>query len=122
MMTLDLQATPNQSLTFNADGQQYGIRIWSDDDDMSFMDVSLNGVPIAYSCPCIVGQQVIPYSYLEGAGGNFFFTTASGDNPQWRNFGAGDVLLYGTNAEIAAQRAANVTAAETLTLGPNQNV
>lgn len=120
MMPVTLQPIPLQSTTFNADGQQYSIRVWFDGTDTMFMDVTLNGTLIAVSCPCIVGQQVMPYQYLEGAGGNFIFTTASGDNPSYLNFGTSDVLLYASAAEMAAARAANDASATTIVLASNQ--
>lgn len=122
MMTVDLQPTPTQRLQFNSDGQQYDIRIFYDGQDMMFMDVSLNGIPVAYSCPCLVSQQIVPYDYLEGDGGNFFFATADGGNPIWSNFGGTDILLYGTNAEIAAQRAINAASISQLTLSAHQTM
>lgn len=120
MMTIGLQAIPNQNILFVADGVAYQVRVWFDGDDMMFMDVTANNVVIATSLPCLVGQQVMPYRYLEGTGGNFFWATASGGNPIYTNFGAGDVLLYGTAAEIAAERAAIAAAATQINLAPNQ--
>jgi hypothetical protein len=120
MMPINLQAIPNQEPTFISDGQQYDIRVWFDGDDMMFMDVTVNGTVVASSCPCIVGQMVLPYAYLEGEGGNFFWTTASGNNPQYENFGSGDVLLYASNAEMAAGRATIAANAQTIALASNQ--
>jgi len=119
-MPINLQAIPNQEPTFTADGQQYDIRVWFDGDDMMFMDVTVNGAVVASSCPCLVGQMVIPYEYLEGDGGNFFWTTASGGNPNYENFGAGDVLLYASNAEMVTGRATIAANAQTITLASNQ--
>jgi hypothetical protein len=87
---------------------------------MMFMDVTVNNVVVATSLPCLNQQQVMPYNYLEGQGGNFFFVTASGNNPTWQNFGGNDVLLYGMASELAAQRAIIAAAANTITLGKNQ--
>lgn len=120
MMTIGLQPTPKQDIPFVADGQQYIVRVWFDGDDTMFMDVTVNNVAIATSLPCVVGQQVMPYSYLEGVGGNFFWQTASGGNPMYTNFGAGDVLLYASAAEMASGRAANIAAATQINLAPNQ--
>jgi hypothetical protein len=119
-MPITLQVTPNQEPSFVADGQQYDIRIWFDGDDLMLMDISINGSVVASSCPCIVGQMVLPYEYLEGAGGNFFWTTASGDNPNYENFGGADVLLYASNAEMATGRATIAANAQTIALAPNQ--
>lgn len=119
MMPITLQPIASQDLTFVADNQQYEITIRANDDIM-FMDVTMNGAVVITECPCLVGQAVIPYSYLEGAGGNFIFTTASGGNPQYANFGGPDVLLYATNAEMATARALNAAALTAVTLLPNQ--
>jgi hypothetical protein len=120
MMPVTLQAIPLQKTRFVADGQQYDIRVWFDGDDMMYMDVTINGSVVATSCRCIVGQMVLPYSYLESIGGNFIWQTASGNNPTYTNFGAGDVLLYASNAEMSQARAANLAAATAITLAPNQ--
>lgn len=105
MLTIELQAIPNQKFNFLGDGQQYTIALRTVQ-DMTFMDVAMNGSTLITSCKCLPGQMVIPYDYLEGEGGNFFFQTASGNNPQYANFGGADVLLYASNAELAAVRGA----------------
>lgn len=119
MQILTLPPKPNYEFSFVADGQQYDVTLRAND-DMMFMDVSMNGVVVGTQFPCLAGQVVIPYSYLEGAGGNFIFDTASGDNPQYLNFGGPDTLLYASNAELASARAANAAAAATITLASNQ--
>lgn len=86
------------------DNVSYDITL-RDGGDILLMDVTANGVTVATSLPCIAGQLVMPYRYLEGAGGNFVFVTTSGNNPQSVNLGASDVLLYATAAELAAARA-----------------
>ncbi len=119
MQVIDLEAVTSQDVTFVADGQQYELVIRANDDVM-FMDVTINGVVVITACPCLVGQQVIPYAYLEGAGGNFIFTTASGANPQYANFGGADVLLYASNAEMASARSTNAANAATIVLSATQ--
>lgn len=116
---LTLQATPNYAFNFVADGQLYNIALRAIQ-DMVFMDVTMNGAIVATALPCLVGALVIPYPYLEGAGGNFVFSTASGENPQWENFGAGDVLLYLANADLVVARAAQAAALTAIILGPGQ--
>lgn len=120
MMPITLQAIPSQRTQFVADGQQYDIRVWFDGLDMMFMDVTINNVLVVSSCPCLVGQMVIPYSYLEGDGGNFIWNTVSGDYPNYDNFGAGDTLLYASAAEMAQARATNAANALAITLASNQ--
>lgn len=120
MMPITLQAVPRQETEFYADSQQYDIRIWWDGQDMMFMDISINGTTVASACPCLTGAMVIPYEYLEGDGGNFFWSTASGENPQYANFDSTDVLLYATNAEMATARATIIADAQTIVLATNQ--
>jgi len=105
MQTIDLQAIPNQKFQATLDGVAYNITIRSTA-DIALMDVIANGVVVATSLPCLVGQPVMPYRYLEGLGGNFVWTTASGNNPQYANFGASDILLYASAAELADARTA----------------
>lgn len=120
MMPVTLQSIPLQRTQFVADGQQYDIRVWFDGIDMMFMDVTINNVLIVSSCPCLTGQMVIPYSYLEGDGGNFIWNTVSGGNPNYKNFGASDTLLYASAAEMAQARATNVANALAINLASNQ--
>lgn len=122
MKPITLQAVPSQRLQFVADGQQYDIRVWFDGLDVMFMDVTINTILVVSSYPCIVGQMVIPYAYLEGDGGNFIWDTVSGDYPNYENFGAGDTLLYASAAEMAQARAMNAASAIAITLAPNQAV
>lgn len=119
-MPITLQAVPLQRTQFIADGQQYDIRVWFDGQDMMFMDVTVNNVLVASSCPCIAGQMVMPYAHLESDGGNFIWTTSSGANPNYKNFGAGDTLLYASAAEMAQARATNAANATLITLASNQ--
>jgi len=102
------------------DGLQYLIRVWTGFDEAPYMDITINNVVIATSLPCLVGQLVIPYAYLEGAGGNFVWSTASGDDPRYENFGGSDILLYASNAEVAAGRAANALSLNAIVLASNQ--
>ena len=105
MLTIDMQPIPNQRFQATMDGVSYDVTV-RDAGDILLMDVTANGVVIATSLPCIARQLVMPYPYLEGAGGNFVFVTTSGDNPQSANLGTADILLYATAAELAAARAA----------------
>lgn len=105
MLTIDLQPIPNQRIQFAGDGQQYDIDLRTID-DVTYMDVSMNGTVLISSAPCIPQQLIVPYAYLEGAGGNFVFETMNDNYPNYKNFGAGDVLLYATNAELATLRGA----------------
>lgn len=119
-MPINLQVVPKYDTQFQADGQQYDIRVWFDGQDKMNMDVKINGTLVAASCPCLVGSMVIPHEYLEGKGGNFFWTTASGNNPQYQNFGSTDVLLYASNAEMATGRATIAANAQAIALARNQ--
>jgi hypothetical protein len=120
MMPITLQAIPAQNTQFIGDGQQYDIRIWFDGQDMMFADITMNGTLVIASCPCLVGQMVIPYGYLEGNGGNFLWQTASGGNPSYKNFGGDDILLYASAAEMKQARAQIALAATSVTLAQNQ--
>jgi hypothetical protein len=103
MDTIDLQAIPNQSVNFVEDGQQYNLSFRAIGDTM-YVDIAMNGATIVTAIPCIANEPLIPYQYLEGDGGNFLFVTASGDNPQYDNFGSNDILMYVSAAELLANR------------------
>lgn len=105
MLTIDLQAIPNQRIQFVGDGQQYDISLRTID-DLTYVDVTMNGTVLITAAVCVPQQLIVPYAYLEGDGGNFVFETTSGNYPNYANFGSGDVLLYATNAELATLRGA----------------
>jgi hypothetical protein len=120
MMPIQLQAIPRQQTNFYADSQAYIVRVWFDGDDTMFADITCNGVLVAAGIPCIVGMMLLANEYLEGAGGNFIWTTVSGDNPIYTNFGTSDILLYASVSEMAQARATNAASLSAINLAQNQ--
>lgn len=101
MQIIPLQSIPNQQFQVTLDGQFYDIQLRSIG-DMMYATISMNNVQIVSGVRCVVGTPLLPYRYLQGDGGNFVFVTTSGQNPQYENFAAGDVLLYASPSEIPA--------------------
>lgn len=125
MQQIPIAAVPNQSLSFQADGNQYDINIRTCGDDtivpgssvMAF-DIYINNVAIVTGARATSGipnyqtgnngeQQLvssgyflIPYPYLSN--GNFAVLCQNYDYPNWQQFGITQYLVYISQAELEA--------------------
>jgi hypothetical protein len=96
MLVIPLIQTPNQLLSFNADGAIWSIQVYQ---TISFMcaDISLNNVPLINGVRCFGGIPLMPYTYMyQPDYGNFVFDT----DADWNNFGASCNLFYLDSAEL----------------------
>jgi hypothetical protein len=103
MQNIPLQVTPNQSFPITLDNTLYTITLRTIG-DLTYLDVDINGVSVVSGLRCTPNVPLIPYRYMEGAGGNFAFAT-SGEYPNYEQFGVTQLLIYATVAELAALRA-----------------
>lgn len=69
--------------------------------------ISRNDVPIVQGQRCVPERPLIPYRYLEGSTGNFYFFTENGEYPHYSRFGGADVLVYATAEELVELRNGN---------------
>jgi len=106
MQQVPITNIPNQSLSFNADNNQYDIRIHATGDNgeigsevMTF-DISINSVVVVTGIRAVAGFPIIPSLYLEN--GNFVVLTENDDYPDWNQFGITQQLIYMSAAELAA--------------------
>lgn len=106
MQQVPITNTPNQSLSFTADGNEYSIRIHTTGDNdeagtevMTF-DISINTVVIVTGIRAVAGFPIIPSLYLEN--GNFVVLTDNDDLPDWNQFGVSQYLVYASQAELLA--------------------
>ena len=99
-----IEAVDNQSLSIQLDDVRYGLRFKNIGSMMS-VDISINDVLILEGHRVCGGVPLIPYPYLEGAGGNFIFLTELGDLVFWNQFGITQSLYYFTVEELEAVRA-----------------
>lgn len=96
---ISLEAVPNQSLSIQLDDVRYVLRFRDINGFMS-VDLSINEEVVLSGERVVAGSPIIPYSYLEGDGGNFFFITEPDDAPYWENFGVNQTLIYATASEV----------------------
>lgn len=101
MQIVPLVQLPNYEFTTTLDGAKYDIA-WRTIDDLTYMTISRAGVKLVDSTRCIAFRPIIPYPYLEGAGGNFAFDTPNDELPNYELFGVTHTLLYASHAELAA--------------------
>lgn len=103
MQTLDLSVTPNQQITYTADGSKFTIKLRTLL-LQTYADISRDGVAIISGMRCPPSRLILPYQYLEGAAGNFAFQTTNDAWPYYADFGVGTNLIYITAAELLAAR------------------
>lgn len=100
---IPLQAVPNQSFSTLLEGVTYRIQIQATGDVMS-VTISIDDVEIISGAHFFADAPLIPYEYLEGAGGNFLMTTEGDSIPAWRDFEVTQFLYYLTAVEVADAR------------------
>ena len=98
---IELQATPNQSLSATLDETRYEITIKETTGVMS-ADIVRDGATIAQGARIAAGTPLIPYRYQER--GNFVITTEGGCIPFYNQFGLTQFLIYASPAELVAFR------------------
>lgn len=97
MLAIPLIQSPNQQLSFNADGALWMIKIYQ---SIQFMcaDITLNNVPLINGVRCFGGIPLMPYTYMYAPNfGNFIFDS----DADWTNFGGTCNLYYLESDEFA---------------------
>lgn len=105
--SISISATPNQLFSCALDNLFYTVALNTTASGDTLATITRAGVIIIQGVRVVAGRFIIPHPYLEGAGGNFFIQTANDDLPDYTLFGTTQLLVYLTNAEMAAGRAAN---------------
>lgn len=132
MITIPLQAIPNQSLSIQLDSQldaanpdntpvpfNFDITINSNDQTpdsagTATMSVSItvnsNTTPtlLIDNVRCVPGSSLLPYAYLYNTYGNFVFTTQNDAYPDYNEFGITQFLIYISAAELVNIEAESV--------------
>lgn len=99
MAVLTLEQTPAQSLSFVVGSTRIDLRLFDLGPDFGMAaDVSVDGDLILSAVRLLAGTPLIPFAYLEQ--GNLIFVTEGAD-PDWREFGRSQQLVYLTEADIA---------------------
>ena len=102
MLRLSLQATPNQEFSTQLDGFAYIIRIKTFG-EITTVSVTIDGVLFISGMRIVAGQPLLPY--LDGGGGNFFFTTETQELPFYTQFDVTHFLYYLSPTELENARA-----------------
>jgi hypothetical protein len=102
---IPLQNIPNQKFSVQLDENYYNFDIYSTSGAMSF-DLSRNGVVLLTGFRIVSGSLWLRYPYLEDFQGNFFLRTLNNSIADYTQFGISQNLIYLSNAELIAIRAA----------------
>lgn len=105
MQIIPLQNTDNQSFPITLDNVRYKLTLRTIG-ALTFITIALNGNTILNAVRCAPNVPLIPYQYLEGAGGNFAFSTPNGEYPNYPSFGTTHFLIYASVADLISIRAA----------------
>lgn len=100
MITIPVEATPNQSLSITIGGNLWGITL-KECLGMMYASLTKNNVAVTNGVRCVSAGWLLPFDYL-AAGGNFAFMTNEGEAPYYDQFGVTQSLVYFTADEIAS--------------------
>lgn len=103
MITIPLQAVPNQSLSIRLDDALYDIAVKETNGCMS-ASIARDSVLLVQNLRCVAGTPLLALRYLEH--GDFLFVAVSGDEslPYYDAFGTTQILVYASPAELEAFR------------------
>ena len=103
MVIIPLSPIPNQRLAIPLEGALFGLHLKAAGNTMT-ITINKGGETVVSGMRCVPNVPLIPYRYLEGTTGNFYFTTAGGEYPHYSRFGGADELVYATAAELKELR------------------
>ena len=103
MVSIPLASIPNQRLAIRLEGSLFGLTLKTAGNIMT-ITINKDGETVVSGMRCLPDMPLIPYRYLEGTTGNFYFTTAGDEYPHYSRFGGADELLYATAAELKELR------------------
>jgi hypothetical protein len=97
MVLIPLEPIVNQKFSTRLDNSRYEITI---KETRGIMAVTIlrDDVTIVDSVRAVAGVPLIPYAYLES--GNFAFSTANDELPDWTKFGTTQNLIYAGSDEL----------------------
>jgi hypothetical protein len=101
MMSIPIQAIPNQSFSLILDSNNWNFLLKTAE-DTTVVSLTLNGNDIIDSVRAVSGSLIIPSQYEEN--GNFFFTTANFELPFYTFFNISQSLIYVNASELSAFR------------------
>ena len=100
MLTIPLNAVPSQRLSIVLASQPCQLSLYTLIDGVIYMDVVLNGTPIANCVPCFNNNKIVRAAYT-GFIGDFIITDTQGsDDPTYDGLGARYQLIYLEAADL----------------------
>lgn len=108
MLTIPLQAVPNQSFSLQINNNNYDLVV-RDCGNVMAVDVAINNVVIVIGVRAVPRNFILPYRYLEN--GNFLITSMDDEYPDWRKFGLEQFMIFASQAELNALRFLNTAGA-----------
>ena len=99
MRSVQIEAVPNQSFSFSVDNNQWQITLKSLAGIVA-ASLQLNGTGVIDNARCVANGLIIPYRYLEN--GNFFFSTANQELPDYTKFNISQSLIYLSPSDLLA--------------------
>lgn len=106
MVIVPLSAIPNQKVSIRLEGALFDLTIRTARNLMA-VTIAKDGKPVVSGQRCLPDTPLIPYRYLEGLTGNFYFFTAKGEYPHYSRFTGTDELVYATASELEVLRNGN---------------
>lgn len=103
MYQIDIMPIPNQRFRTRIEDALFEITLKAVGGG-TVASISRDDVILARGVRCVPGKPLVPYAYMEGATGNFYFVTSGGDYPHYSRFGSKDTLWYLTRAELEEKR------------------
>lgn len=100
MITVPLDPIPGQSLPIILENLRYVIEVTTCNDWATTVTITREDTKVIDNMLVAAMTPVIPYLYLEGAGGNFVFDTPNDELPDYTKYGVTHFLRYLTRAEL----------------------
>lgn len=101
MITVPIEALPNQLFSITLDEVMYDITI-KEADGLMAITIVRDNITIVEGERILPGALLMPYGYQYQNMGNFLFITADDEYPYYDQFGITQFLMYASNAELEA--------------------
>lgn len=104
MITIKIDAIPNQRFTVPLGGNNYDIKIYSIDGHMSY-DLYVDGSVVVLGFKMVNDMPLLPYKYQE-INGNIILQLPEDEIPDYTKFNSSQFLFYLNEEETEAYRLA----------------
>lgn len=101
MIDVPLLALANQSLSMPLGDSRYEITV-KEATGCMVCTIVRDDVVLVQNVRLLPDAYVLPYDYLEGGQGNFFFSVQDEEMPWWESFGITQFMVWVSADEIAS--------------------